>query len=42
VSEAGTRDEPDPTIVEALNGTKDRLFVLKLGEDFDNLLSERG
>ena len=41
-SEAGTRDEPDPTIVEALSSTKDRLFVLKLGEDFDTLLSERG
>lgn len=41
-SEAGARDEPDPTIVEALNSTKDRLFVLKLGEDFDVLLSERG
>ncbi|CAE6399371.1 unnamed protein product [Rhizoctonia solani] len=37
-----TRDEPDPTIVEALSGSKDRLFVLKLGDDFDNLLSERG
>ncbi|KAG8685359.1 hypothetical protein FRC11_010714, partial [Ceratobasidium sp. 423] len=37
-----TRDDPDPTIVEALSGSKDRLFVLKLGDDFDNLLSERG
>ncbi|KAG8703408.1 hypothetical protein FRC08_002858 [Ceratobasidium sp. 394] len=41
-SEAGARDEPDATIVEALNGSKDRLFVLKLGEDFDSLLNERG
>ncbi|KAG9089840.1 hypothetical protein FRC06_001365, partial [Ceratobasidium sp. 370] len=41
-SEAGARDEPDATIVEALNGPKDRLFVLKLGEDFDTLLNERG
>ncbi|KAJ1306936.1 hypothetical protein OPQ81_007917 [Rhizoctonia solani] len=37
-----TRDDPDPTIVEALSGSKDRLFVLKLGDDFDNLLNERG
>ncbi|CAE7223226.1 unnamed protein product [Rhizoctonia solani] len=35
------RDEPDPTIIEALSGSKDRLFVLKLGDDFDNLLNER-
>ncbi|KAG8728460.1 hypothetical protein FRC12_021740, partial [Ceratobasidium sp. 428] len=41
-SEIGGRDEPDATIIEALNGSKDRLFVLKLGEDFDMLLSERG
>ncbi|KAG9125301.1 hypothetical protein FRC07_008180, partial [Ceratobasidium sp. 392] len=41
-SEAGLRDEPDATIVEALNGSKDRIFVLKLGEDFDTLLGERG
>ncbi|CAE6382032.1 unnamed protein product [Rhizoctonia solani] len=41
-SDPGTRDEPDPTIVEALSGSKDRLFVLKLGDDFDNLLNERG
>ncbi|CAE6449847.1 unnamed protein product [Rhizoctonia solani] len=37
-----THDEPDPTIVEALSGSKDRLFVLKLGDDFDSLLTERG
>ncbi|CAE6469538.1 hypothetical protein ACGC1H_003563 [Rhizoctonia solani] len=37
-----TRDDPDPTIVEALSGSKDRLFVLKLGDDFDSLLNERG
>ncbi|KAG8737622.1 hypothetical protein FRC10_008024 [Ceratobasidium sp. 414] len=42
LSEAGARDEPDATIVEALTGSKDRLFVLKLGEDFDTLLGERG
>ncbi|KAG8683457.1 hypothetical protein FRC09_016067, partial [Ceratobasidium sp. 395] len=42
LSDVGGRDEPDATIVEALNGSKDRIFVLKLGEDFDALLSERG
>ncbi|CAE6455297.1 unnamed protein product [Rhizoctonia solani] len=41
-SDPGTRDEPDPTIIEALNSSKDRLFVLKLGDDFDSLLNERG
>ncbi|QRV74216.1 SUZ domain protein [Ceratobasidium sp. AG-Ba] len=42
LSEIGVRgDEPDPTIIEAL-GTKDRLFVLKLGDEFEKLLNERG
>ncbi|KAH9839694.1 uncharacterized protein C8Q71DRAFT_743804 [Rhodofomes roseus] len=33
--------EPDPQIIEAL-GSKDRLYVLKLGEQMEGLISERG
>ncbi|KAH9926958.1 uncharacterized protein B0H18DRAFT_1004707, partial [Fomitopsis serialis] len=33
--------EPDPQIIEALR-SKDRLYVLKLGEQMESLISERG
>ena len=33
--------EPDPQIVEALK-SKDRLYVLKLGEQMETLIRERG
>lgn len=33
--------EPDAQILEALRSPKDRLFVLKLGENMESLIQER-
>lgn len=34
-------DAPDPAIVDALRNAKERLFVLKLGENMENLVEQR-
>jgi heme-binding NEAT domain protein len=34
-------EAPDPAIVDALRNAKERLFVLKLGEDMENLIDQR-
>ncbi|EJD41184.1 hypothetical protein AURDEDRAFT_169773 [Auricularia subglabra TFB-10046 SS5] len=36
-----TSPEADAQILEALKSTKDRIFVLKLGESFEGLISDR-
>ncbi|EMD39144.1 hypothetical protein CERSUDRAFT_112820 [Gelatoporia subvermispora B] len=38
---SNTNAEPDPQIVEALRSSKDRIYVLKLGEQMERQIAER-
>lgn len=39
--DAATQSEVDPQILEALRSAKDRIYVLKLGEQMESLITER-
>ena len=41
VVEPGEEPDPDAQMLEALRGTKDRIFVLKLGEAIEALIADR-